>query len=292
MSKSLTLEDDNEILQSFSISLTVYTKVKKTIQGKTMSKEEKSAKMKELLFTINGLNYLEFLHSILFKHGLKDYEVTEKKKFPLKLEKMYKNNCDEELTYVGPLGAVPLTPAMICDWCIALEDRQATINIPPTIPSFDLANKAPILHPTCKAAAHLSLPSINAKSLMLVLLLQMLTQSSLLTASQQVTPQGSAMPCTPYKGPATPCTPSCNQTNLGMCYAISYKSIFEMHGISPDILPDVDDKLLSEFGISPGDAICLKKGSMAWWNGPDAKHKQSKASASASTEEAQQLPAK
>ncbi|KIK24630.1 hypothetical protein PISMIDRAFT_10069 [Pisolithus microcarpus 441] len=65
-----------------------------------------------------------------------------------------------------------------------------------------------------------------------------------------------------------------------------------MHGISPDILPDVDDKLLSEFGISPGDAICLKKGSMAWWNGPDANHKQSKASASALTEEAQQLPAK
>ncbi|KIK24631.1 hypothetical protein PISMIDRAFT_98060 [Pisolithus microcarpus 441] len=210
MSKSLTLEDDNEILQSFSISLTVYTKVKKTIQGKTMSKEEKSAKMKELLFTINGLNYLEFLHSILFKHGLKDYEVIEKKHFPLKY--------------------IPLK---------AKGDAIDINNLSDYREMVAVASSPPIPSPSQLA-----------------------------------------------------CFLQYAETNLGMCYAISYKSIFEMHGISPDILPDVDDKLLSEFGISPGDAICLKKGSMAWWNGPDANHKQSKASASALTEEAQQLPAK
>ncbi|KAI6163600.1 hypothetical protein EDD17DRAFT_1428783, partial [Pisolithus thermaeus] len=38
----------------------------------------------------------------------------------LKLEKMYRNEHDEGLTYVGPLGAIPLTPAMIRDWCLAL----------------------------------------------------------------------------------------------------------------------------------------------------------------------------
>ncbi|KAI6033484.1 hypothetical protein BKA83DRAFT_4120971 [Pisolithus microcarpus] len=393
MSKSPTPEDDNEILQSFSVSLTVYTKVKKTTQGKATSKEEKSTKTKELLFAINDSNYLEFLRSILHKHGLKNYEVTEKKHFPLKyippkakgqrtsdaidvdnlsdygemvkkiydesppvvklrrvshsggpgsendsepttdssvaksvrgkkadldqrlarwrlkLEKMYKNDHDEGLTYVGPLGAVPLTPAMIRDWCIALEDGQATIKVPPNIPSFDLANKAPILHPARKATAHLPSPSVDVNSLTSVLLLQTLTQSGLLTAGQQGTPQGSTVPHTPQKGPATPCTPSRNpvaapssppipspsqltrflqyaETNLGVRYAMSYKSILEMHRIGPDILLDVDDKLLSEFGISAGDAIRLKKGSMAWWNGPDAKRKRSDASASA--EDAQQ----
>ncbi|KAI6039582.1 hypothetical protein EDC04DRAFT_2895098 [Pisolithus marmoratus] len=84
MSKSLALEDGDDIFQSFFISLTVYLKVRKAMQGKMSSKEEKSTKMKELLFTLDNSNYLEFLHSILLKHGLKNHKVTEKKHFPLK----------------------------------------------------------------------------------------------------------------------------------------------------------------------------------------------------------------
>jgi len=49
-----------------------------------MSKEEKSTKMKELLFAPNNSNYIEFLQAILLKHGLEIHEVTEKKHFPLK----------------------------------------------------------------------------------------------------------------------------------------------------------------------------------------------------------------
>ncbi|KIK13114.1 hypothetical protein PISMIDRAFT_18230, partial [Pisolithus microcarpus 441] len=55
--------------QSFSIFLTVYSKIKKTsARGKTTSKEEKSTKMKELLFVADNSNYLEFLQAILLKH--------------------------------------------------------------------------------------------------------------------------------------------------------------------------------------------------------------------------------
>ncbi|KIK11636.1 hypothetical protein PISMIDRAFT_68209, partial [Pisolithus microcarpus 441] len=61
------------------------------------------------------------------------------------------------------------------------------------------------------------------------------------------------------------------ETNLGVRYASSYKAALELHGIGPDILPDVDDKLLADLGISAGDVIRLKKGSTAWWNGPDVK---------------------
>jgi hypothetical protein len=40
---------------------------------------------------------------------------------------------------------------------------------------------------------------------------------------------------------------------------------------------------LSEVGILIGDIIHLKKGSVAWWNGPDAKRKQSGTSSSSGT---------
>ena len=69
-------------------------------------------------------------------------------------------------------------------------------------------------------------------------------------------------------------------TNLGVRHALSYKPALEMHRIGPDILPNVNDKLLSNLGISAGDSIHLKKGSVAWWNRADVKRKRSNTSAS------------
>ncbi|KIK25101.1 hypothetical protein PISMIDRAFT_9872 [Pisolithus microcarpus 441] len=69
----------------------------------------------------------------------------------LKLQKAYKNDHDEGLTYVGPLGLIPLMPVMIQDWCLALEDGQATITTLLNIESFNMANKAPIVHPMQKS---------------------------------------------------------------------------------------------------------------------------------------------
>ncbi|KIK15351.1 hypothetical protein PISMIDRAFT_82380, partial [Pisolithus microcarpus 441] len=77
--------EDDDFLQSFSISLTVYSKIRKTsVKGKATSKEEKSTKTKELLFALSTSNYIEFLQAVLSKHGLNNYEVTEKKHYPLK----------------------------------------------------------------------------------------------------------------------------------------------------------------------------------------------------------------
>jgi len=73
---------DSEDEHAFSVSLTVYSKIKKVTKGKTTSKEEKSIKTKELVFPINESNHLDFLRSILLKHGQKSYEVTEKKHYP------------------------------------------------------------------------------------------------------------------------------------------------------------------------------------------------------------------
>ncbi|KAI5983615.1 hypothetical protein EDC04DRAFT_2506053, partial [Pisolithus marmoratus] len=204
----------------------------------------------------------------------------------MKLLKAYKNGHDKGLTYVGPLRPIPLTPTMVCDWCLALEDGQATIAIPPNIESFNAANKAPTLHPARKAAAQpTALPAADISSLTSVILLQTLAQldSSLFNAS---TPPVACMPSMSF--PTTPQTPTQQrgdgalsppvpsltqlacylqyaETNLSMHYASSYKSALELHGIGPDILPDINDKLLADLGISAGDIIHLKKGSTAWW---------------------------
>ncbi|KIK74580.1 hypothetical protein PAXRUDRAFT_19731 [Paxillus rubicundulus Ve08.2h10] len=64
----------------------------------------------------------------------------------IKLQQKYKNEHDEGLTYVGPLGALPLALVMVLDWAHALEEGQATLSMPPNIESFNPVNKVPILH--------------------------------------------------------------------------------------------------------------------------------------------------
>ncbi|KIK12710.1 hypothetical protein PISMIDRAFT_18535 [Pisolithus microcarpus 441] len=357
----LSLAPEDDLLQSFSILLMVYLKIKKmSVKGKTTSKEEKSTKMKELLFSPTNSNYIKFLQAVLCKHGLDDYQVTEKKHFPLKqwmsdaidvdnladyremveklprasksngsgssedddlepasdsakrtsrkadldsrlarwqlkLHKAYKNEGGKGLTYFGPHGPIPLMPAMVCDWCLALEDGQATITIPPNIESFNPANKAPFLHPVCKAAAQPVTPaSTDLNSLTSAILLWTLTQlntsllhsptSPTLTLPTPQTPTWCQVHTTsslPIPSPSqVVCYLKYAETNLGVCYALSYKSAFELHGIGPDILPDIDNKFLAGLSLSAGNAIHLKRGSITWRNGPDAKRKWSDALAS------------
>ncbi|KAI6021263.1 hypothetical protein EDC04DRAFT_2607162 [Pisolithus marmoratus] len=93
------------------------------------------------------------------------------------VSKAYKNESDEGLMYIGLHGPIPLTPAMVCDWCLTLEDGQATITTPPNIKSFNLANKVPILHPACKAAAQPVTPAMmDLNTLTLAILLWTLIQ--------------------------------------------------------------------------------------------------------------------
>ncbi|KAI6009267.1 hypothetical protein EDC04DRAFT_2906607 [Pisolithus marmoratus] len=355
-----------------------------------MSKEEKSTKMKELIFSLSDSNYVKFLQAILCKHGLKEYEVTEKKQFPLKfippkaqgqwvsdtidvdnladyqemvkkiseyegklsivkifmdmqqveklprasksrgsgsskdgdsepisdgpnrtsrkanlnsclaqwhlkLHKAYKNESDKGLMYIGPHGPIPLMPAMVHDWCLTLEDGQATIATPPNIESFNLTNKVPILHPACKAAAQPVTPAMmDLNTLTSAILLRTLTQldTGLLHSLTSPTPtpptpqtpvwhQVHSMSLLPVPSPSqVACYLWYAEANLSVHHAMSYKSAFELHGIRPDILPDIDDKFLAGLGLSAGNVICLKRGSVAWWNGPNVKQKWSNTSAS------------
>ncbi|KAI6046204.1 hypothetical protein EDC04DRAFT_2598390 [Pisolithus marmoratus] len=281
------------------------------------SKEEKSMKMKELLFAPDNSNYLDFLCSILLKHGLTNYQVSNKKHFPLKQQLSNAINVDNQNDYKEMVKKIsdnilPTVKVFIDMQHIKklphilqvtgtgsgndsepstdgnMEDGQATINVPPNIPSFDIANKVPVLHPACKAPTHLLSPSVNINSLTLVLSLQMLTQSGLLIGHQEATTSSPPVPSPSQLA----CFLQYAETSLGVHYALSYKSALALHGIGLDILQDVDNKFLSDLGISAGNVIHLKKGSTAWWNGPDAKCKQSDTVTSTSAVETQEQPAK
>ena len=64
--------ENGEIGQAFSLSLIIYSHVKKGTNRKT--KEEKTTKTKELVFSVceSTANYLSFLQNILLKHGIGD----------------------------------------------------------------------------------------------------------------------------------------------------------------------------------------------------------------------------
>ncbi|KAF8126528.1 hypothetical protein EV363DRAFT_1347777 [Boletus edulis] len=69
--------------QSFSLSLTIYSHVKK---GKGKTKEEKTTKMKELVFGVctSTANYLSFLRNVLLKHNLRDSNISRACNYPFK----------------------------------------------------------------------------------------------------------------------------------------------------------------------------------------------------------------
>ena len=79
---------EDEKVYTFNVSPTIYTLLKKTATRGTRRvatmKEEKLVKVKELPFAINEGNYINFLTSLLEKHGQEQYKVLEKCCFPFK----------------------------------------------------------------------------------------------------------------------------------------------------------------------------------------------------------------
>jgi hypothetical protein len=85
---------DMEKAHIFNVSLTVYSLLKKKASRGVLSrvktsastavKEEKSVKVKELVFSIDNNNYISFLTSLLEKHGQEQYKVSADRCFPFK----------------------------------------------------------------------------------------------------------------------------------------------------------------------------------------------------------------
>ncbi|KAH7888290.1 hypothetical protein F5I97DRAFT_1827777 [Phlebopus sp. FC_14] len=169
---------EQERQYAFAIALTVYSLLKPPFKGKAIiSILEKHGKaqykhVSEAMDVYNESNYKEIMQKIL--HAPDDPGTTKifgnmkhVEKLPfyqpssnseneesdcIKLAKLCKNDHNESLIYIGLLGAtIQLTPAIVLDWACTLKEGQATSNIPPNIPLFDITNKTLFLHPACRA---------------------------------------------------------------------------------------------------------------------------------------------
>ncbi|KAG6377874.1 hypothetical protein JVT61DRAFT_14660 [Boletus reticuloceps] len=70
---------------AFTVALTVYSALKQLSKGKSVAKrQEKTVKTKQLAFSLNEGNYIEFLESILEKHGQTQFKVSRKQFFSFK----------------------------------------------------------------------------------------------------------------------------------------------------------------------------------------------------------------
>lgn len=58
---------------------------------------------------------------------------------------------------------------------------------------------------------------------------------------------------------------------LGVANVLSYESAMQAHDYGPDILHLVEEASLCDIGLTAGDAICLKAGSLTWWNSPNSR---------------------
>ncbi|KIK13183.1 hypothetical protein PISMIDRAFT_119385 [Pisolithus microcarpus 441] len=70
--------------------------------------------------------YDAFLPQKTPAHGAADLD-TRLACWRIKLQHLHKNEHDEGFTYIGPMGPLALTPAMILDWCRALVSSSIII---------------------------------------------------------------------------------------------------------------------------------------------------------------------
>jgi hypothetical protein len=166
-------------------------------------------------------------------------------------------------------------------------DGEAMTSMPPNIPSFDPAKREPALHPMCHttSAASMAPPAVNANDISSLTSMLLLRTVQDLTCNQD----NATIPSTPVptirafasvltQSPAI-LTPSkltrfleYAEQELGVSQAMMYESSLHSIGAGLDILVEIADQELARIGLTPGDIIRLKKGSVTWWNGPLAKN--------------------
>ncbi|KAJ6517589.1 hypothetical protein DFH09DRAFT_1429056, partial [Mycena vulgaris] len=201
------------------------------------------------------------------------------------LEKKWQNDHDAGYTYIDPNSAksYPLTPQMMKEWaCAMVRTLWFQSGSPEHMNFFAVANRQVALHPA-RIAAGVNQPQATSDIGHL---------ATILTAFMG--PRGAAgvpeqplFPRTPPKQneqrkPTSPVIPTPSKlprflehasTNLGVTSAPSFATPMRRNGYGPDILHLVEDRDLMDIGITKGDAICLKAGAQAWWNGPEANKK-------------------
>ncbi|KIK36703.1 hypothetical protein CY34DRAFT_26258 [Suillus luteus UH-Slu-Lm8-n1] len=179
--------------------------------------------------------------------------------------KKWGNDYDNSIMYIHASGMeIPCTPAMVKDWARAMYDGEATTSMPPNIPSFDPAKREPALHPMRRTASATSMapPTVNANDINHATIPSTpIVRASVLTQSPAILTPSKLTRFLEYA-----------EQELGVSQAMMYESSLRSIGAGPDILVEIADQELARIGLTPGDIIRLKKGSVTWWNGPLAKN--------------------
>ncbi|KAJ6537380.1 hypothetical protein DFH09DRAFT_1400559 [Mycena vulgaris] len=203
------------------------------------------------------------------------------------LEKKWQNDHDAGYTYIDPNSAksYPLTPQMMKEWARAMHDGLANCHTAPEhMNLFAMANRQVALHPA-RIAAGVNQPQATSDIGHLATILtafmgprgvagvpeQPLFPRTPPKRNEQRKPISPVIP-TPFKLPRFLEHAS---TNLGVTSAPSFATPMRRNGYGPDILHLVEDRDLMDIRMTTGDAIRLKAGAQAWWNGPEANKKRS-----------------
>ncbi|KAF5328393.1 hypothetical protein D9619_013340 [Psilocybe cf. subviscida] len=217
------------------------------------------------------------------------------------LEKKHANPHDAGYTYIHNNGEkLPLTPAMMSEWARALYDGTAKVDEPPNTTAFDPQKRGRSLfeRPAGAGSARGAGGETVLQSISSIIQDTRAIFASLSSNPVTVNNTSSilAAPATPVSkghqrgdadsGPVAPSDPLSPmrydpsmipiflehaKDKLGVCDALGYHDSLLDKGYGPDILPEIANNDLVECGITPGDAVRLKRGASNWWNSSEAK---------------------
>ncbi|KDQ52188.1 hypothetical protein JAAARDRAFT_73261 [Jaapia argillacea MUCL 33604] len=198
----------------------------------------------------------------------------------IKIEKKYSDDSGG-FTYIHADGTVQnLTPPAILAWSAALDEGLVTLDYPLNVTSLDPKACKAVLDPRRQQ------PKPQSGSSDLGHFATIMSSMQTLFSSLTPAPIPLITPLTPTRRAASNEIPSSPpvlspshlprflryaQEKVGVQSALSFESQLRNEGMGPDILHEIDNATLMALGISLGDVVRLKKHSLKWWNGPDAK---------------------
>ncbi|KAG1906555.1 uncharacterized protein F5891DRAFT_1181965 [Suillus fuscotomentosus] len=271
-----------------------------------ISKEVKSTKVKELVFQISEPNYLEFLTIILAKHDKSQYRVTERKKYGFKylvgnsrgrIEAMDVDNKEDYAEMAKKL--ISEEPQKVKVFVDMKNVEKLPVSTAQNETAGDMASQDSrasddeIVAVDCTTELDREIARYrrliikkwgNSYDNSVTYVHQSGMEIPYLTreTTTPLTPHPARAPTSlPVPGIISPpaLTPSMltrflkhAEDHLGVVFATTYKSSLCGIGAGPDILAEMADQDLVRVGLSAGDIIRLKKGSITWWNGPLAKN--------------------
>lgn len=209
-----------------------------------------------------------------------------------KLEAEYRNPDGKGFTYVDDDGVrIPLDVGMLSYWARSIVslsafpvhlvhsnlvlqyDGETTFKFPPNEGPFDPKSSRRLLFSTPSTTATLATSPSESNLAHLDNIVSNLIKLHPAASNQVPTLVAPSLLSSPAKNTPTKLHKFLvhAEESLGVANTTDYEFRLADKGYGPDILSHVDDKELTGCGLTPGDAIRLKRGASKWWESPEAK---------------------